>query len=437
MGNTSATLLIQKKGRLNATARGISAALGAVGCAGEEATLYRRESDRFYILCGAEPYPGPGGDALYALADACAQNLGNCALSVEEYDSDVAILRLTDGQTASAIAFGLVESELLEELEREPYQEALWKPLFPTKRGWAAFEQLRSQQARLPETLESDDFDAFFAEEAIHTIAEALKFDAEAARGFAEESDAEAVWRWPEEAKAGKRDLWMPEDAPPALVEISRDSCNPLNLSFISTGGRCRGLEVLILPRGFSAEDYTIPEVLFQRVEEKGFRRIFSIAQTRTVQTEQGLGWSVLFPDVDIPTGLRECDLKKHFRKIMDTVANLVLMFPVHSRRQPLPHLQFPEKSGITVRLPNGECREMRRDSLGRGYVRVGDTWRFLPYIEVRVWPLKNGERQEGFQTPIALFTTEQGESVALQQYRAQCELLKAEAQIHENVTQA
>ena len=437
MGNTSATLLIQKKGRLNATARGISAALGAVGCAGEEATLYRRESDRFYILCGAEPYPGPGGDALYALADACAQNLGACALSVEEYDSDVAILRLTDGQTASAIAFGLAEAELLEALEKEPYQEALWKPLFPTKRGWAAFEQLRSQQARLPETLESDDFDAFFAEEAIHTIAEALKFDAEAARGFAEESDAEAVWRWPEQAKAGKRDLWMPEDAPPALVEISRDSCNPLSLSFISTGGRCRGLEVLILPRGFSAEDYTIPEVLFQRVEEKGFRRIFSIAQTRTVQTEQGLGWSVLFPDVDIPTGLRECDLKKHFRKIMDTVANLVLMFPVHSRRQPLPHLQFPEKSGITVRLPNGECREMRRDSLGRGYVRVGDTWRFLPYIEVRVWPLKNGERQEGFQTPIALFTTEQGESVALQQYRAQCELLKAEAQICENVTQA
>lgn len=437
MGNTSATLLIQKKGRLNATARGISAALGAVGCAEGEATLYRRENDRFYILCGAKPYPGPGGDALYALADACAQNLGTCALSVEEYDSDVAILRLTDGQAASAIAFGLVEAELLEELEKEPYQEALWKPLFPTKRGWAAFEQLRSQQARLPETLEGDDFDAFFAEEAIHTIAEALKFDAEAARGFAEESDAEAVWRWPEQAKAGKRDLWMPEDAPPALVEISRDSCNPLNLSFISTGGRCRGLEVLILPRGFSAEDYTIPEVLFQRVEEKGFRRIFSIAQTRTVQTEQGLGWSVLFPDVDIPTGLRECDLKKHFRKIMDTVANLVLMFPVHSRRQPLPHLQFPEKSGVTVRLPNGECREMRCDSLGRGYVRVGDTWRFLPYIEVRVWPLKNGERQEGFQTPIALFTTEQGESVALQQYRAQCELLKAEAQICENVTQA
>lgn len=437
MGNTSATLLIQKKERLNATARGISAALGAVGCASEEATLYRHESDRFYILCGAEPYPGPGGDALYALADACAQNLGTCALSVEEYDSDVAILRLTDGQTASAIAFGLAETELLEELEREPYLEALWKPLFPTKRGWAALEQLRSQQARLPETMESGDFDAFFAEEAIHTIAEALKFDAEAARGFAEESDAEAVWRWPEQAKAGKRDLWMPEDAPPALVEISRDSCNPLSLSFISTGGRCRGLEVLILPREFSAEDYTIPEVLFQRVEEKGFRRIFSIAQTRTVQTEQGLGWSVLFPDVDIPTGLRECDLKKHFRKIMDTVANLVLMFPVHSRRQPLPHLQFPEKSGITVRLPNGECREMRRDSLGRGYVRVGDTWRFLPYIEVRVWPLKNGERQEGFQTPIALFTTEQGESVALQNYRAQCELLKAEAQIHENVTQA
>ena len=113
MGNTSATLLIQKKGRLNATARGISAALGAVGCAGEEATLYRRESDRFYILCGAEPYPGPGGDALYALADACAQNLGTCALSVEEYDSDVAILRLTDGQTASAIAFGPVESDCL------------------------------------------------------------------------------------------------------------------------------------------------------------------------------------------------------------------------------------------------------------------------------------------------------------------------------------
>ena len=437
MGNTSATLLIQKKGRLNATARSISAALGAVGCAEGEATLYRRENDRFYILCGAEPYPGPGGDTLYALADACAQNLGTCALSVEEYDSDVAILRLTDGQTASAIAFGPVEAELLEELEREPYREALWKPLFPTKRGWAAFEQLQSQQARLPETLEGDDFDAFFAEGAIHTIAEALKFDAEAARGFAEESDAEAVWRWPEQAKAGKRDLWMPEDAPPALVEISRDSCNPLNLSFISTGGRCRGLEVLILPRGFSAEDYTIPEVLFQRVEEKGFRRIFSIAQTRTVQTEQGLGWSVLFPDVDIPTGLRECDLKKHFRKIMDTVANLVLMFPVHSRRQPLPHLQFPEKSGVTVRLPNGECREMRCDSLGRGYVRVGDTWRFLPYIEVRVWPLKNGERQEGFQTPIALFTTEQGESVALQNYRAQCELLKAEAQIHENVTQA
>ena len=435
MGNTSATLLIQKKGRLNATARGISAALGAVGCAGEEATLYRRESDRFYILCGAEPYPGPGGDALYALADACAQNLGTCALSVEEYDSDVAILRLTDGQTASAIAFGPAEAELLEELEREPYREALWKPLFPTKRGWAALEQLRSQQARLPETLESDDFDAFFAEEAIHTIAEALKFDAEAARGFAEESDAEAVWRWPEEAKAGKRDLWMPEDAPPALVEISRDCCNPLNLSFISTGGRCRGLEVLILPRGFSAEDYTIPEVLFQRVEEKGFRRIFSIAQTHTVQTEQGLGWSVLFPDVDIPTGLRECDLKKHFRKIMDTVANLVLMFPVYPLRQPLPYLQIPP--GDIVRLPNGECREMRCDSLGRGYVRVGDTWRFLPYIEVRVWPLKNGERQEGFQTPIALFTTEQGESVALQQYRAQCELLKAEAQICENVTQA
>ena len=197
MGNTSATLLIQKKGRLNATARGISAALEAVGCAEGEATLYRRENDRFYILCGAEPYPGPGGDTLYALADACAQNLGTCALSVEEYDSDVAILRLTDGQAASAIAFGLVESELLEELEREPYREALWKPLFPTKRGWAAFEQLRSQQARLPETLEGDDFDAFFAEEAIRTIAEALKFDAEAARGFAEESDAEAVWRSP------------------------------------------------------------------------------------------------------------------------------------------------------------------------------------------------------------------------------------------------
>ena len=437
MGNTSATLLIQKKGRLNATARGISAALEAVGCAEGEATLYRRENDRFYILCGAEPYPGPGADALYALADACAQNLGTCALSVEEYDSDVAILRLTDGQTASAIAFGLAEAELLEELEREPYREALWKPLFPTKHGWAAFEQLQRQQARLPETLEGDDFDAFFAEGAIHTIAEALKFDAEAARGFAEESDAEAVWRWPEQAKAGKRDLWMPEDAPPALVEISRDSCNPLNLSFISTGGRCRGLEVLILPRGFSAEDYTIPEVLFQRVEEKGFRRIFSIAQTRTVQTEQGLGWSVLFPDVDIPTGLRECDLKKHFRKIMDTVANLVLMFPVHSRRQPLPHLQFPEKSGITVRLPSGECGEMRRDSRGRDCVRVGDAWRLLPYIEVWVWPLKNGERQEGFQTPIALYTTERGESVALQNYRALCEQLKAEAQSHENVTQA
>ena len=113
MGNTSATLLIQKKGRLNATARGISAALEAVGCAEGEATLYRRENDRFYILCGAEPYPGPGADALYALADACAQNLGACALSVEEYDSDVAILRLTDGQTASAVVFGLAEAEML------------------------------------------------------------------------------------------------------------------------------------------------------------------------------------------------------------------------------------------------------------------------------------------------------------------------------------
>ena len=131
---------------------------------------------------------------------------------MEEYDSDVAILRLTDGQTASAVVFGLAEAEMLEELEREPYQEALWKPLFPTKRGWAAFERLRSQQARLPEALESGDFDAFFAEEAIRTIAEALKFDAETARGFAEESDAEAVWRWPEQAKAGKRDLWMPEE---------------------------------------------------------------------------------------------------------------------------------------------------------------------------------------------------------------------------------
>ena len=437
MGNTSATLLIQKKGRLNATARGISAALEAVGCAEGEATLYRRENDRFYILCGAEPYPGPGADALYALADACAQNLGTCALSVEEYDSDVAILRLTDGQTASAIAFGLVESELLEELEREPYQEALWKPLFPTKRGWAAFERLRSQQARLPEALESGAFDAFFAEEAIRTIAEALKFDAETARGFAEESDAEAVWRWSEEAKAGKRDLWMPEDAPPAFVETSRSCCNPLSLSFISTGGRCRGLEALILPRGFSAEEYTIPEVLFQRIEEKGFRRIFSIAQTRTVQTEQGQGWSVLFPDVDIPAGLREFDSIKHFRKIMDTVANLVLMFPLHSLGQPLPHLQFPEKSGIIVRLPSGECGEMRRDSRGRDCVRVGDAWRLLPYIEVWVWPLKNGERQEGFQTPIALYTTERGESVALQNYRALCEQLKAEAQSHENVTQA
>ena len=79
----------------------------------------------------------------------------------------------------------------------------------------------------------------------------------------------------------------------------------------------------------------------------------------------------------------------------------------------------------------------LRRDSRGRDCVRVGDVWRLLPYIEVWVWPLKNGERQEGFQTPIALYTTERGESVALQNYRALCEQLKAEAQSHENVTQA
>ena len=74
----------------------------------------------------------------------------------------------------------------------------------------------------------------------------------------------------------------MPEDAPlAALVEILRDKGNPLNLSSFHRR-QMQGIEALIQTWGFSAEDYTIPEVLFQRVEEKGFRRIFSIAQTRT-----------------------------------------------------------------------------------------------------------------------------------------------------------
>ena len=408
MGNTSATLLIQKKGRLNATARGISAALGAVGCAGEEATLYRRESDRFYILCGAEPYPGPGGDALYALADACAQNLGTCALSVEEYDSDVAILRLTDGQTASAIAFGLVESELLEELEREPYQEALWKPLFPTKRGWAAFEQLRSQQARLPETLEGDDFDAFFAEEAIHTIAETLKFDAEAARGFAEESDAEAVWRWPEQAKAGKRDLWMPEDAPPAFIhdcEVNKDG-EVIDLTFFPCGGKGRGFDVVILPLEgkMSVEDYDFTEAFLQYSDGQGGWQALALANVNHWSMMDGKrGWLTRFPDIEFPAGLQK--LAKERGGIQSCVSfetpdiapRFRLRIPVQPRAKTL---QYYSLSSYTIN---------DRDRSWKDFCA-------LPAVYIWVEPVEN--RSGSTSVRRALYIDKRIEGKMLQEYR-------------------
>ena len=113
----------------------------------------------------------------------------------------------------------------------------------------------------------------------------------------------------------------------------------------------------------------------------------------------------------------------------MDTVANLVLMFPLYPLDSHCPICRY--RKAVSRASAKWRMQRCARDSRGRDYVRVGDVWRLLPYIEVRVWPLKNGERQEGFQTPIALFTTGGGESVALQNYRALCEQLKAERQSH------
>lgn len=75
MGNTYASLLILKKGRLSAIARGLSAALEAAERAPESLSLYIREGDRFYVL-GGEMEDISLMEDIHTLADACARQLG-------------------------------------------------------------------------------------------------------------------------------------------------------------------------------------------------------------------------------------------------------------------------------------------------------------------------------------------------------------------------
>lgn len=361
---------------------------------------------------------------IYPLADACARQLGASVLSVEEYDSDMSILRVSDGQTASALAFGLVEPEVLRELEGEPYQEALWRPLFSTKRGWTAFEKLREEQAHLPETLDSDDFDPFFAEYAIETLAEALKFDADAARGFAEESDAEPVWRWPEEGKTAIKSIpWMPEDAPPALVKIEEDAGASPGISFISCGGRGRGLEAIILPRGFALEDYRIPKAFLKRIEGKNHLDVVNVdAEMQSIYTEQGRGWRAVFPNVEIPVGIPETAAERCEKKIGKGIACFWLRLPVLTQDKLLPYRRAYKD---TVRLPGGKSGWFVRDGQGNDCVLIGSVFQRMPYIDLWVRPLEreNSESgQKGVHASLTLYTHSKSGKEDTRYYQELCE---------------
>lgn len=381
MGNTYASLLILKKGRLPSIARGLSAALEAAERAPEALSLYIREGDRFYVL-GGEIEDFALMEDIRTLADACARQLGASVLSVEEYDSDAAIFRVSDGQTASMLAFGLVEPEALRELETEPYQEALWRPLFSTKRGWTAFEKLREEQAHLPETLDSDGFEPFFAEYAIETLAEALKFDADAARGFAEEGDGEPVWRWPEEGKTAKKRIpWMPEDALPALVKSSCGSGELLHISFVSSGGKGRGIEAIILPHGITVDDYRIPEALLRCIENRSGQYACMLADTQIINTNQGRAWHVTFPDVEIPVGLCNAERFPYHQE----VTCFFLFIPVYAMDKPLPYFRASDFGP-----PLEENAHLTDTKAEDWYEQMKRAEEKLPGFDIWVMPVEN-----------------------------------------------
>ena len=238
----------------------------------------------------------------------------------------------------------------------------------------------------MPETLDSDDFDPFFAEYAIETLAEALKFDADAARGFAEEGDAEPVWRWPEEGKTAKKSIpWMPEDAPPALVKSSCGSGELLHISFVSSGGKGRGIEAIILPHGITVDDYRIPEALLRCIENRSEQYTCTLADTKIINTNQGRAWRVTFPDVEIPVGLCDTENFAYHREI----TSFVLSIPVYAMDKPLPSLResdFAPPSGENAHLPPEKAVDWHRQM----YAKMEEAKKKLPYFDIWVMPVEN-----------------------------------------------
>jgi len=375
MGNTFMSALIPKKGRLAATIGHLKKVIAEVA-GGEDAALELRANggDRFYALNGNLVDPLEP-ELANALADAYARLSGTPALTVYGFDSDVSMVRLTDGRRQSAVLFGLADA--LEE-ELPPYIEQLWRPLFPTQRAWDVLENLRDRQARGVDASE----DAFFAETAVYELAKALGFDGTAACGFPEESEAEVVWSvgerpMPEEIPEDEEIETVPEGEPPRLEGWKPRQSNPVDINLRSVGGRGRGIEVAIFARHFDAACCEIPDAGLFAARRSGwvYRRFFERAER--ISTQEGGGWRVLFPEAEILPGA--------LHRERNGPPGFTLEFPVLGAGFALALIPSG-REGLLVELPTGETGKL----CGAAEVRIGDARRTLSHLEVRVAPMEN-----------------------------------------------
>ncbi|NLF27880.1 MAG: hypothetical protein GX592_08275 [Clostridiales bacterium] len=372
MGNTFMSALIPKKGRLSAAVGHLKKAVAEVA-GGEDTGLELRINggDRFYVLNGVLVDPA-GPEPANALLDAYARLSGMPALTICGYDSDVSMLRLSDGQRQSALLFGSAD-----ELEEgvPPYIEELWRPLFKTQEEWDALENLRDRQMRGVKVSE----DAFFAETAVHQLAKALKFDGTAACGFPEESEAEVVWSSDEEVeqpRAGRAGM-VADGEPPRFDEGLNGMTNPCKAGVYSAGGRGRGIEATILARGFDAALCEIPDVGLGAMWDNGRGRYVLLERPRRISAEEGKGWRVRFPDAEILPGSRRPE-----RHVFDS-PGYFLRFPVFGAEF-APKL-FPFE-GLRLELPTGEVGHWA----GAGKIRIDGEIRPLPHFEVWFTPTEN-----------------------------------------------
>jgi hypothetical protein len=361
MGSSFENILIEAaepEALRNGLVRSLKAAGFVPSGEGEDADcafrLYGADGCRFSTLVG-ESF---GGNA-HELAAKLARALKRRAIVAWCVDSDALMLSLTKGGAFSAVCVGDPGGY---DIEPGPYRAAPWKELVG-EAHWAAFRA--AVEAKY-----------VCADEALLPLAPLVGYRYEDSVRYPGDPGGPLL-----ECRFRRRvehPWYLPDDLPPAFDRASHPfRANPIRVSFIGSGGKGKGLQVLVIANGFDPDEYEIDEIrLGWDIQEYRPQQSAAAKPIAYIFDDGSAGWVAEFPDVEIQPGINpkhpdvytQKGMERHFQRHVN-VDFLILGgdFPEPVRTGGRPDFEGgPKEPSVDIYMIPLENRE------GRMSMRVG-----------------------------------------------------------------